>query len=206
LRIDEEFNRFTEKFGATDLSPTSIWKEFDEIDIGGNIYPLGIGSTPHTQFDKFHYAQVNGNRIPFNGHRNLFKIEIAQHNCLKRHPNEIAKGCSAKVYVDGLEIWQKYCKDIHTAANLAEKYVDEIKDHLDWFPLHVGDYLGKRIGYYNLESEIVEILVSTSKLVIQLIDGTIFPRRLDRDPANYIPSNYKEISILDPAISWEIYE
>jgi hypothetical protein len=207
--IDRDFNSFTEKFGSLKITPPNpeleLGEEFDTIEFDGNSYPLAIGTLPHSKIDKFQYTNIDGQIVPFNGYRKLFGIEITERNHLGIHPSEIRKGCSVKVCVNGLEVWQRHCSDRKIAADLADRYISDMKNHWDWFPFNIADYLGSRIGYGCQESAIVEILVSKSRLLIKTIDDSKYHRRLDEDPVEYTGNSFKEVSILDPAITWNIF-
>jgi hypothetical protein len=182
--------------------------EVGKVDVGGKLFPLVLADRPHGTLKKYGYAKIDDECIAFNGRQRLFKIEIAEENYIRinPHPSEVRSGCSVVVLVDGLEVWRKKCRDRKLGAELADRYIDDMQeqDHWRWFPLHIGDLLGQRIGYGNTVSEIVEFLVSKSRMTIRSVYGNPYPRLLSEDSIDHQPSTYKEIDILDPAIVWEI--
>lgn len=106
-----------------------------------NEFDLIWGDKPHTRNDNRIYARTkNGSIYGFNGHIGLWSVDVQEANYLKSSGfsgDEIRKGGSAKIYLDGGLVRDIFFRDIMRVFREIETFIEQYQDFS--FPWHTTE-------------------------------------------------------------------
>jgi hypothetical protein len=204
----EEKAEWKDEWGPGD---SKNWKKFDEVIVGKNRYDLVNGENKHSYSCSSHYAVMNGEAVPFDGHRNLFSVQLDTNNYLKESEysgDEIRKSGSGKIIVDGEIIYEFFFREIESGLRRAEFYIAKLKDFsIDWLSKKERDKLvGRKIFYREIPSVIKHIIVDQGCIIVETQDGKDYPPPVyhdDEEDGIYDElSNEAKVEIFDTNIWW----
>lgn len=184
-------------------------KPFDQVIIEGHQRDLYYGE-PHSTSTKNFYAKLAGDEVvPFDGHRRCIKIEIEENNYLKESQlsgDEVRKGCTVKVFQNGIQILEDWHRTYDKAYKKAEKFIESIED-LDWFPHNVESKIGQNVGYREQIFKIHSFSVEQGTMLIETLDGkSRKPFISEQDGSEWDEcddiDNMVKVEITDPGIWW----
>lgn len=181
-------------------------KAFDTIKMNNQTLELIHGEHPHSRRDNNMYARGKDGRITeFDGHRRPIKIEIEEHNYLKSSElsgDEIRKGGSVKVFCDGIQIYDEFCRSYESGFRMAHNFILEMEQNWDWFPKNCESKIGKVIGYHEQLFKIRSFIVSQACMMIETIDGKPRKRFLWEDDDDFEQETELKVGITDPQVLW----
>ena len=153
-------------------------KAFDTIELHGATYDLVFGEHPHSRRDNNVYARSpSGNIEGFDGHRLCWRIEVEEQNYLKESElsgDEIRKGGSFKLFVDGECIYEGFCRSVEYGMKAAERMKDKLSDVAggDWLRAKTREKLvGRPIFYHGVPAVISSLIVDQGCVIIKAADG-----------------------------------
>ena len=163
------------------------------------------GDYPHSRNDNTTYARTESGAVyDFDGHRLAFKIEIEEYNYLKSSGlsgDEIRKGCSVKVFVNGIQILDDFARGYERGYKIAERYIESLELFWGWFPFDVESVIGKVVTYENQPCKIERVTVSQGCLILSTLDGKPFkPFASSEDDDE--PETAIKVKINSPNIWW----
>lgn len=182
-------------------------KGFDTVKVNGQSYELFFGEFPHSKQDNNMYVRSDSGRIEgFSGHRIPFKIEIEEHNYMKESElsgDEVRKGGSAKLYVDGILCFDEFCRNYEMGYRFIQDFIIKMEMNWGWFPKKPEEQVGKIIGYREQLFKIKRIIVSQAAMIIETLDELPRKRFLyeDEEDLDEIESTLK-VSIVSELITW----
>ncbi len=182
-------------------------KAFDTVKVDGREYDLIWGEHPHSRQDNTMYTRDKSGHIEaFSGHRNPFKIEIEESNYLKESElsgDEVRKGGSAKLYVDGILCFTSFCRSYEMGYRFIQDFIIKMEMNWSWFPKKPKEKIGKVIGYREQLFKIKSIDVEYADMIIETLDGKLRKKFLweDDEDLDEIESTVK-VSIVSENIDW----
>lgn len=163
------------------------------------------GDYPHSRNDNTTYARTKEGAIyDFDGHRLAFKIEIEEFNYLKTSglsSDEIRKGCSVKVFVNGVQILDDFARGYERGCKKAERYIESLELMWDWFPFNVESKIGKIVSYENQPCKIRRFIVEQGCMILATLDGQPFRPFASYEDGDEMESEIK-VEINSPKIWW----
>lgn len=182
-------------------------KAFDTVVVEGREYDLIFGEFPHSRQDNTMYTRdKNGHIEAFSGHRHCFKIEIEESNYLKESElsgDEVRKGGSAKLYVDGVLCFNAFCRSYEMGYRFIQGFIIKMETNWSWYPKNLKEKIGKTIGYREQLFKINSIDIEYADMIIETLDGK--PRKKflweDGEDLDEISSTVK-VSIISENIDW----
>lgn len=188
-------------------------KPFDTIQLHGRTYELLFGEHPHSTQDNNIYARSPSGEIEnFDGHRLCWRVEVEESNYLKQSElsgDEIRKGGSVRLYVDGECIYDGFCRSIDYGMRHAREIMDRLSEVAggDWLRAKTrGDLLGRKVFYDGVPA-IVERLIVDQGCIMLVPDGEGMQFRApvyEDDPDDWL-SEYGgsvKAEVTDPKIWW----
>lgn len=156
----------------------SAAKAFDTITMHGRTYDLIFGEHPHSRQDNNIYARsADGQIEEFDGHRLCWRIEVEESNYLKESEmsgDEIRKGGSFKLYVDGECIYEGFCRSVESGMRMALEMKAKLNDVAsgDWLRSKTRDkMIGRPIFYYGVPAIITRLIVDQGCVMIEAAEG-----------------------------------
>ncbi len=153
-------------------------KAFDTITLHGRQYDLIFGEHPHSRRDNNVYARSPSGEIEeFDGHRLCWRVEIEESNYLKESElsgDEIRKGGSYKLFVDGECIYEGFCRSVESGMKFAARKMEELEEACggDWLRSKTRErMIGRPIFYHGVPAVITSIIVDQGCVIIQAADG-----------------------------------
>ncbi len=152
-------------------------KAFDNIKIGDEEFDLIHGQYPHSRRDNTTYARHKKypeNITGFDGHRIPFKIEIEEYNYLKSSGlsgDEIRKGCTGKLFLDGQQIFECGGRTYDRAYKNIERFIDSMEMMWSWYPKKVNEEIGKLVKYEGQMFRIKSFIISLCCMILDTDDG-----------------------------------
>lgn len=144
----------------------------------GHAYDLIFGEHPHSRQDNNIYARsASGALEPFDGHRLCWRIEVEERNYLKESElsgDEIRKGGSYKLFVDGECIYEGFCRSVAYGMDAAKSMMAKLGEVAggDW--LRARDrvrLVGRQIYYHDVPAVIASLVVDQGCVIIVAADG-----------------------------------
>lgn len=182
-------------------------KAFDTVKVHGKEYDLIFGEHPHSRQDNSMYTRdKNGHIESFSGHRNCFKIEIEESNYLKESElsgDEVRKGGSAKLYIDGILCFNQSCRNYEMGYNFIQNFISKMEMNWSWYPKKVETQIGKVVGYREQLFKIKSIDIEDAAMILETIDGKNRKKFLweDEEDIDEIEPTVK-VSIVSESIDW----
>jgi len=192
-----------DKWGAGDKEK---WHDHGAIQMGGERLPLIYGENPHSRSDNQHYALMHGEPVAFDGHRILIGVQIEPQNCLKSSGlsgDEIRKGGSAKIFADGVCVFEFFFRDTQWALMRAHQLIPELHEHPSgWMLREEREKLKGRKVYYRERPAIIESLIVDQGCVIVRADGGWFPAPVYAEAGEERSEASAKCEVLDRNIWW----
>jgi len=164
------------------------------------------GEHPHSRQDNTTYAiEKDGTIHDFDGHRLCCKIEIEEYNYLKESHisgDEIRKGCSVKLYVNGIQILDEFSRTHEWGYKKVVDHINKLEQHWDWFPSKTDKYIGKVVSYNETLCKITSIITHQSCVILETIDGKPFPNYRWNDEDEDEKENSIKVNITSDNIYW----
>ena len=180
-------------------------KAFDIVRVWNQEMELFFGEFPHARQENTMYARTpNGSIYGFDGHRKPIKIEVEEYNYLKQSElsgDEIRKGCSVKVFVNGVQVLDDFARNYENGYRVAHNFIISMEGNWSWFPHKIKEYIGREIYYDNHPCKIKSFIVSQGCMMLEPLDGKPFPLRVWEDDDDERESEIK-VSINSPSIWW----
>jgi hypothetical protein len=182
-------------------------KPFDVVKMkNGDSLELIHGEHPHSKQDNTVYARTkDGTIYDFDGYRRPFKIEIEEYNYLKSSGfsgDEIRKGCSIKVFCDGVQVFDEFHRNYEHGYRIANQFILDMELNWGWFPKNVDEKIGKTIGYREQLFKIKSFLISQSCMIISTIDDKPRKKFLWEDEEDVEDEIELKVEITSPHITW----
>lgn len=181
-------------------------KSFATAVVGKENVELIFGEHPHSRQDNNIYARYkNGEVQEFDGHRLCFKIEIEEYNYLKTSGlsgNEIRKGCSGKLFVNGVQCYDTFHRNYDSCYQNVKKFISDMEMYWSWFPFDTQSMIGKIIGYREQLFKIDYIIVDQGSMILKTVDGRPRKRFLWEDEKEFEPEDSVKVEITSDAITW----
>jgi hypothetical protein len=153
-------------------------KAFDTIELHGKTYDLIFGEHPHSRRDNNVYARSPSGAIEeFDGHRLCWRVEVEEHNYLKESElsgDEIRKGGSYKLFVDGVCIYEGFCRTVERGMTEASRMMETLGEVCggDWLRAKSRERMvGRPIFYHGVPAVITSLIVDQGCIVIQPAEG-----------------------------------
>ncbi len=186
-------------------------KPFDTIQLHGRPYDLIFGEHPHSRSDNNIYAlSPSGNIEAFDGHRICWRVEIEEHNYLKQSElsgDEIRKGGSVKLYVDGECIFEDFVRSIDRGLFVAKTAMEKLSDVAggDWLRAKTRKtMIGRMIFYDGVPAVIESLIVDQGCIWIVPESGKFNAPVYEDDPDDWL-SEYGDglkADVTSPHIWW----
>jgi len=182
-------------------------KAFDKVNMeGGEVVELIHGEHPHSMPDNNTYARTKqGNIYKFDGHRLPFKIEIEEYNYLKSSElsgDEIRKGCSVKVFCNGVQVFDEFSRNYEHGYRIAHQFIIDMEQNWGWFPLEINKEIGRTIGYKEQLFKIKRFVVSQACMILETLNGKPMKKFLWEDEEDYEAEKTLKVEITSQHISW----
>jgi len=201
-----------EKWGVGDQANA---KAFDKTWVGEDpehAYPVEIihGQHPHSRSDNSFYARREDGTIDeFDGHRLLHDVQFREYNYLKTSSlsgNEIRKGGSCVIRINGLICGEFFFRDVMEAVLSARTLIQKIHDH----PIQIWDtaerakLVGRKIFYENYPAYIERFIGDQACVIIRPQNGLlpISAFELEDDFPSGEGREYVKDCIHSPRIWW----
>lgn len=182
-------------------------KAFDTVKVHGHEYDLIFGEHPHSRQDNTMYTRDKNGRIEaFSGHRHPFKIEIEETNYLKESElsgDEVRKGGSAKLYVDGILCFNGFCRNYEMGYRFIQDFIMKMEMMWSWYPKKPQEQIGKVVGYREQLFRIKSIDVKYADMILETLDGKDRKKFLweDEEDLDEIDNTVK-VSIVSENLDW----
>lgn len=168
-------------------------KAFDTIELHGSTYDLIFGEYPNSRQDNNIYARSpSGNIEGFDGHRLCWRVEVEEHNYLKESElsgDEIRKGGSFKLYVNGECIYEGFCRSVEYGMDAAKRMMATLGEVAggDWLRAKDRDRLvGRQIYYHGVPAVVTSLIVDQGCIIIQAAEGhKLKPPVWEGDPEDW---------------------
>lgn len=182
-------------------------RPFGTVKVHGHDYDLIWGEFPHSRQDNNMYVRdKNGHIEAFSGHRLPFKIEIEETNYLKESElsgDEVRKGGSAKLYVDGKLCFNTFCRSYEMGYRFIQDFIMKMEMNWGWYPKNTLEKIGKVVGYREQIFKIKSIDTEYADMVLETLDGK--PRKKflweDEEDLDEIDNTVK-VSIVSENLDW----
>lgn len=187
-------------------------KAFDQIELHGRTYDLIFGEHPHSRRDGNVYARSpSGDIEAFDGHRLCWRIEVEERNYLKESElsgDEIRKGGSFKLFVDGECIYEGFCRSVEYGMKAAGRMVEELGDVCggDWLRAKTREKLiGRRVYYHDVPAVITSLIVDQGCVIINAAEGhKLRPPVYEENPKDWLLDHEDgvKVEVTSPHIWW----
>jgi hypothetical protein len=187
-------------------------KAFDTIQLHGRTYDLIFGELPHSRQDNNIYARAADGRIEgFDGHRLCWRVEVEESNYLKESElsgDEIRKGGSFKLYVDGECIYDGFCRSVESGMKMASAKMEQLGDVAggDWLRAKTRDkMIGRPIFYHGVPAVITRLVVDQGCVIIEAAEGhQLRPPVYEDDPEDWLLDHQDGVKddVTSPHIWW----
>ncbi len=187
-------------------------KAFDTIELHGRAYELIFGEHPHSRRDNNVYARSPFGQIEsFDGHRLCWRVEVEERNYLKESElsgDEIRKGGSYKLFVDGECIYEGFCRSVEYGMKAASRAMDALGEVCggDWLRAKTRDtMIGRPIFYHGVPAVITRLIVDQGCVVIEAAEGhTLRPPAHADDPEDWLLDHRDGVKdeVTSPHIWW----
>ena len=187
-------------------------KAFDTIQLHGATYELFFGEHPHSRQDNSIYARSPSGQIEsFDGHRLCWRIEVEESNYLKESElsgDEIRKGGSYKLFVDGECIFDGFCRSVESGIKMASAKKDALCEVAggDWLRATTRQkMIGRPIFYHGVPAVITSLIVDQGCVIIKAAEGhELSPPVYEEDPDDWRPDHSDGVKddVTSPHIWW----
>lgn len=168
-------------------------KAFDTIQLHGHTYELFFGENPHSRQDNNIYARSPSGQVEsFDGHRLCWRIEVEESNYLKESElsgDEIRKGGSYKLFVDGECIYEGFCRSVDSGMKMAAAMKDSLGEVAggDWLRAKSREkMIGRQVFYDGVPAVITSLIVDQGCVMIQAAEGhELRPPVYEEDPDDW---------------------
>lgn len=194
----------TEKWGVGNKKDE---KTFDSVKMrhGGEV-GLFFGEHPHSTQDNNTYARTKDGTIhDFSGHRRPFKIEIEEYNYLKESElsgDEIRKGCSVKIFCDGVQVFDEFHRNYEAGYRIAHQFILDMEENWGWFPKKTEEKIGKIVGYHEQLFKIKSFIIDQACMMLETADGKPRKKFLWEEEDDYEPETAIKVEITSPHLTW----
>lgn len=172
----------------------------------GEVAELFHGEHPHSRQDNSTYARMKDGTIhEFSGHRMPFKLEIEEYNYLKSSSlsgDEIRKGCSVKIFCNGVQIYDEFHRNYEAGYRIAHQFILDMELHWSWFPHNVKKNINRFISYREHPCKIKSFIIDQAAMIIETLDNKPFPIFAWEDKEDYEKENTIKVEITSPHITW----
>lgn len=193
----------TEKWGVGNAKDS---KAFDTVKLKDKTIELIHGEHPHSRSDQNTYGRTaDGKVYGFDGHRRPFKIEIEEYNYLKQSDlsgDEIRKGCSVKVYCDGILCFDGFSRNYEAGYRIAHNFILDMEEHWNWFPKNVEKEIGRVVGYNEQLFKIQSFIISQACILLETLDGKPRKKFLWEDEEDYETESTMKVELTCPNLTW----
>lgn len=117
-------------------------------------------------------AYVTENGVEFDGHFTLWSFSYEPKNYLKESElsgDEYRKGGSAKIFRDGVCVWEEFIREPETAFREISWYLARLQD-FRWEEV----YVGKKLYNHDVPC-VIESIGSNGEITVKTEDGSNFP-------------------------------
>lgn len=168
---------------------------------------LIFGEHPHSRQDNNIYVRKKDGEIEgFSGHRIPMRIEIEEYNYMKRSGvsgNEVRKGGNVKVYADGIQIFDGFCRSYDYGYRQATDFINSLELMWDWFPKKVENKIGTVVAYNEQLFKIESFIISQGCMILVTLDGKPRKRFIWEDLDDFDDeSGDTKVEITAPGLSW----